>query len=329
MSLYDVGWGINEKLQADIRYEPNACKGYVFDISLGCPHHCRYCLFSQVELRAYKLMQPEYKGDVLPLKLNSFLKRDSFPPAVYMCYSSDPLGNAELRSNTIRALQHLFQHDVNVLFITKGLIDDEFLMLVSERPDLMNIQIDIASSSQERNRIFEPCAPSYEERLENLKKLMQVDGIASLGIRMDPLLPDVDDDEENLRQIFHNMSAIGVTDYIAGYVLLTPNMKKSWAREGLPSKVSRALSEITPTISGQKLYSLPFDEKVRRLTAIEKLGSQYGMNMSVCGCKDHRLKDTEFEWICHPYNREKREQFVKQTGNDDFVVEFDHLGRAT
>lgn len=46
-----INWGISKDLQADIRYEPNACKGFVMDLSLGCPHHCTYCLFSPLELR--------------------------------------------------------------------------------------------------------------------------------------------------------------------------------------------------------------------------------------------------------------------------------------
>lgn len=31
-----INWGISKDLQADIRYEPNACKGFVMDLSLGC-----------------------------------------------------------------------------------------------------------------------------------------------------------------------------------------------------------------------------------------------------------------------------------------------------
>ena len=81
-----INWGISKDLQADIRYEPNACKGFVMDLSLGCPHHCTYCLFSPLELRVYKLQNPGYKGNVLPLKLDNFLKRKEFPPSVYLCY---------------------------------------------------------------------------------------------------------------------------------------------------------------------------------------------------------------------------------------------------
>lgn len=117
-----VNWGISKDLQADIRYEPNACKGYVMDLSLGCPHHCIYCLFSPLELRVYKLQNPNYKGDVLPLKLDKFLKRTKFPPSVYLCYSSDPLGNDEIKNSTKIVLKKLFEHNVNVLFISKRYI---------------------------------------------------------------------------------------------------------------------------------------------------------------------------------------------------------------
>lgn len=111
-----ITWGITKDLQTDIRYEPNACRGFVMDLSLGCPHRCSYCLFSPLELRVYKLQNPDYKGGTLTLKLDKFLKRQEFPPSVYLCYSSDPLGNEEIKESAKIVLKKLFKHEYSGRF---------------------------------------------------------------------------------------------------------------------------------------------------------------------------------------------------------------------
>lgn len=319
-----INWGISKDLQADIRYEPNACRGYVMDLALGCPHHCSYCLFSPLELKVYKLQNPNYKGDVLTLKLDKFLARTEFPPSVYLCYSSDPLGNAEIIESTKVVLKKLFEHNVNVLFISKGIFDDSIIEIIKTRPDLMNIQIDVSSCSEKRNKIIEPGAPSYEERLMNIKKLSSIENLASLVVRMDPLLPDVDDTEENITKVLSDLKGLGVSEVVAGYIILTKQLKKAWEHNEITKKAIDALTEKTPTISQQELYSIPFDLKMERLNHIRDICNSFGIKMSVCGCKDERFKNTNLEWICHPFNRKRREELNK-TADPTMLMETEHL----
>lgn len=320
-----LNWGITKDLQADIRYEPNACKGYVMDISLGCPHHCTYCLFSQLELNVYKLQNPSYKGDVLPLKLDKFMKRTSFPPAVYMCYSSDPLGSDELKVSTKKVLKKLFEHNVSILFISKGIFDDDIIDIIKTRPDLMNIQVDISSCDDKRNEFFEPGAPSYAERIKNLERLSKIEGLDSLVVRMDPLLPNIDDTPDNIMNVLKDIKKYGVNEITTGYIVLTPGMLKSWNKHELANKVVEAMTEKTPTISSQVLYSIPLEDKLERFKKIQRICENMGIKMSVCGCKDVRYKQTDLEWICHPYNRGRREALRENASEQDLIVELDHL----
>ena len=48
---------------------------------------------------------------------------------------------------------------------------------------------------------------------------------------------------------------------------------------------------------------VPIELPGRGLRFKEKLCEQYGISLSVCGCKDERFKETDIEWICHPFNR--------------------------
>ena len=319
-----ANWGITKDLQADIRYEPNACKGFVMDLSLGCPHHCKYCLFSSLELKAYKLQVPEYKGDVINLRLDKFLKRTVFPTSIYLSYSSDPLGDAVSKESTKVVLKKLFEHNVNVLFITKGLFDNSLLEVIKLRPDLMNIQIDMASCDKERNRVMESGAPTYEQRLENLSKLSNIEGLPPIVVRMDPLLPDIDDTETNINHIFKDIVKFGIKEVVVGYVILPKSFVNAWAKSDFTKGMAGLLTEETPTISGQKLYSIPFDVKLERIDKIQKIGAKYGIRVSVCGCKDERFKKCNLEWICHPFNRRRRQELNK-LAHESMKMEFDHL----
>ena len=320
-----IYWGISQDLQADIRYEPNACKGYVMDISLGCPHRCIYCIFSPLELRIYKLKNPSYKGDVLPLKLDKILERKDFPPAVYLCYSSDPLGNEELRESTKKILRKLISENVTVFFISKGIFTQDIINIISSKPDLFSVQVGITSADAKRNKAIEPGAPSYEERLENFKMLRKIPGLASLTARMDPLLPGIDDSHENIQRVIGDLKGLGVSEVVFGYMILTENMRRAWKkREGL-SECANLLTEKTPTISEQELYSVSLEYKLKKFTEFHEICHNNGVKMACCACKDERLKETDFEWICHPFNRKRREELFCDVKDNSYRLEVDHI----
>ncbi|MBN2532029.1 MAG: hypothetical protein JXB88_04010 [Spirochaetales bacterium] len=316
-------WGISQDLQAHIRYEPNACKGYVLDLSLGCSHHCLYCLFSPLEMKVYKLHNPQYKGDTIPLKLDKFLMQKEFPPVIYMSYSSDPLGNETLIRSTVKALHKLLDNDVNVFFISKGIFNDEVLEEMKRKPHLMHIQIGLINADDERNRIIEPGAPSYNRRLENLQKLSAIEGLGNLAVRIDPLLPLIDDHDENIIRILNDVSSLGVKEAVFGYVILTKGMIERWKGIKNMRACAESLSEKTPTISDQELFSIPYDVKIKKFEHFREICEEYGVKMSCCGCKDERLKNTSFEWICHPFNRKRRKEFINE--DSKFRIEYTHL----
>ena len=314
-----INYGISNDLQADVRYEPNACKGFVIDISLGCPHRCIYCLFSPLEMMIYKLKNPGFSGDTIPLKIDNFLKKKEVPPAVYMSYSSDPLGNKQISNLTVNVLKKLFEHNASVFFVTKGIFRDNVLETIKIRPDLMEIQIGVTNYDSKRNKIIEPGAPSYEKRLENIKHLAGINGLGSLSVRIDPMLPLIDDTPENIQKLIEETSRLGIKEAVIGYILLTRGMKNRMQKIPYLTESMATLEQKTETISGNELFSLPIDEKFEKLYIFEKMCTENGVKMSVCGCKDHQLKNSNLSWICNPYNREKREKLC----NGSFVLDKD------
>jgi DNA repair photolyase len=309
-----IRYGIRKDLQADVRHEPNACDGYVLDLSLGCTHRCNYCIFSPLERKIYRLIDPSYRDQVIPLKLDRFMARKSFPPVVYMCYASDPLAGQAIRRSTQKVLKKLFAHGVRVLFITKGVFTDEILETIAMRPDLMEIQVGIASCDTRRNRLVEPGVPRYEARLANFENLAAIDGLGSLVVRMDPLFPGIDDTPQNIDRVLADVSALGVKEAVFGYVTLTANLREQLRRIPELAASMAALSEKTPTISNRPLYSFPFDEKAKQLYLIQKLCAGRNITMAVCGCKDERLKSLSIPWVCHPFKRKEARDRSLQVG---------------
>jgi len=309
-----IRFGIRKDLQADVRHEPNACDGYVLDLSLGCAHQCNYCIFSPLEKMVYRLFDPGYRDQVIPLKLDRFMAREHFPPAVYLCYASDPLAGPAMVRSTRTVLPKLFAHGVRVLFITKGVFTDEVLEVIAQRPDLMEIQVGITSCDPRRNRLIEPGVPAYEARLANFDKLAAIGGLGSLVVRIDPLFPDMDDAPENIDRILVDVAARGVNEAVFGYVTLTANLREKLRQIPELAPSMAALDEKTPTISNRPLFSFPFDKKVERLHAVQRICAGRGIHMAVCGCKDERLKALDIPWVCHPFKRKEARQQGIWTG---------------
>ena len=303
-----INFGIRKDMQADVRHEPNACNGYVMDLSLGCAHGCIYCIFSPLEKKVYKLFHPDYNNRVIVLKLDRFLERKEFPPVVYLSYASDPLAGIDIIRSTKTVLKVLFSHDVSVFFLTKGIFTDDLIDVIRIRPDLMGIQVGITSPLADRNKIIEPGAPTYEERLNNFKKLAGIQGLGSLAVRIDPMFPEIDDRMENIERIIEDARGLGVKEAVFGYLILTEAMKENLKKSEYLKASMDALSEKTPTISTRSLFSLPLAQKIEKFNLFERLCHQKNMSMSVCGCKDERLKSLPLQWVCHPFNRKRRDE---------------------
>lgn len=49
---------------------------------------------------------------------------------------------------------------------------------------------------------------------------------------------------------------------------------------------------------------------------------EMGIKLAVCGCKDERLKETDIEWICHPFNRKRREELNENVSAKIILLSF-------
>src|SRR5207302_639668 len=100
-------------------------------------------------------------------------------------------------ANTHRLLSNLLPRGTIVGIVTKGIIPDSTLsLLAAYRHQIEGIAVGVTNLDDERNSRIEPGCPPAALRLGNIDRLTAC-GIA-VGLRLDPLIPEVDDAHEAL-----------------------------------------------------------------------------------------------------------------------------------
>ncbi len=266
------------------------------NLTQGCAHQCVYCY-----ARAY----PTYCGDQtvrlyanLPEKLADELSRKRrWPRWVYFCSSSDCFGPyAELQRVTYRAMKTLLEREIGVSFLTKGYIRRPFLKLFAEHADLVRGQVGMVSTDDEVVAMLEPGAATPRRRLENLRRLREV-GV-EVGARIDPMFPGVTDTTPQLRMLLQALQRCGVTQVSASYLFLREPIRRQLMSElAPPSLRNRVLAayrdgkriQHKATPEGQGVIALPAPRRREGYTRLRDLAGRYGIEVSICTCKNSDL----------------------------------------
>lgn len=176
---------------------------YSFSPYTGCGHRCTYCYITSYVPRAF---QPRVKNISLPRFERELERLDRSKP-VSMANSSDPYTPEEAQNLQMRKMLPL-------------LINNGFKLLIVTKSDLVMRDIDILSKGRvcvsmtvttlnERvAKKLEPFAPHPVKRLRALEALSRA-GIPTM-IRLDPLIPGVNDDACSISILLKAASEAGV-----------------------------------------------------------------------------------------------------------------------
>ena len=285
-------------MQAEIQYQDGACHSYSLDLTIGCSHSCIYCYFSAFQMAAYRQAHRDQKGEVVVLQTSELLAASKYPAQIYLSNSTDPF-SPQASGATHEVLSYLLPKGVQFFILTKGIIPDQTIGLLDQYGSQVSVQVGITNLSTERNRLIEPGVPSASRRLGLLSKLNETN-IAVVAARMDPLFPLIDDEDHELDALTSAIAQTGTKNVVASYVLLTATMIRHLAQVPSASPAMAKLTEKTPTISSNDLYSVPLAYKIERLTHIRRLCINQDIKCNTCACKDRRLALTELPFICHP-----------------------------
>jgi DNA repair photolyase len=176
---------------------------YNMNIYKGCSHGCIYCDSRSLCYKIENFEQIRPKQDALNIIRNDLLKKRK-RGVVATGSMSDPYNPLEKELKLTRnALELLNAYRFGAAIATKSLLivrDISILKDIQAHSPVI-VKITITTYDDNLSKIIEPNAPLSNERFSAVKKLTN-NGVYT-GILMMPLLPYIEDTEENIINIVH------------------------------------------------------------------------------------------------------------------------------
>jgi DNA repair photolyase len=192
--------------------------------------------------------------------------------------STDPYQPLEREYEiTRRCLEVLAEHDFPLLIVTKSDLVARDIDIFKKTPTVVSMTI--TTNRDDISAIIEPNAPKPNARFSALKKVSE--GGIPTTVRIDPIIPTINFDRQDLESIILRASKIGVKQITASTMKLV---------KGLLTTIRR----VNPALSWRlaKIYSdgewiggykyLNRDLRLRILENLKNLTYKYGLEFAVC-----------------------------------------------
>ncbi|HIP65676.1 MAG TPA: radical SAM protein [Pyrodictium sp.] len=247
----------------------------------GCSHFCLYCYAtayigrkpSTPKQRALERLKYDIEHIIDPnYHIDLSTSSDPYPPE-----------EAELRL-TRKILELLIAHGLKVLIVTKS-------SLVARDVDILSrgnaaVTITITTLDKSLAKLIEPGAPPPEERVKAIEKL--VANNVPVGVRLDPILPYLNDDRESIRNVLEAIASAGARFVVTSTYKARPdNLRRLVSMfPELEEKYYRLYK-----VEGKWQYGywyLRTDLRRKMLELVRQEASRLGLQFAVCreGFKD-------------------------------------------
>jgi DNA repair photolyase len=241
----------------------------------GCSHKCLYCYITSYIPKGF---EARVKKDFL-LKLKRDIKYADTSFFVSIANSSDPYQPLEEKMNLTReALKLFLRNGFKVLIITKS-------SLVSRDIDILklggtSVSLTITSLNEDLLRILEPYASPPKERINTLKTLSSNNIYCSA--RIDPLIPGLNDNFEELKDLVKELANAGVKHIIASTYKAKPDnfLRLINGFPYLKNKLKKLYFKYGELIKGVRY--LPKAIRFNLLSNLKNIVENYGLTFSVC-----------------------------------------------
>jgi DNA repair photolyase len=152
--------------------------------------------------------------------------RQPLPTLVQIGAMLDPFHDIdELRHETVITVKLLAERRIISWLVTRGEIDGRVAEQLQNYRDWIRIVLAIASQNKDIQKVLEPCAASFEQRLDSFRRLNEK-GIRS-EIILEPMVPNLTDTHEQLEELLDHLANAGVTQITASYLVLRPEAKSA------------------------------------------------------------------------------------------------------
>lgn len=269
------------------------CLGAIptINITEGCAHACSYCYTQGYSgyPGANRVVLFDNTAELVRAELARKRRR---PRRAYFSPSSDPFQPVpEVQDVTFDTMSALLDRGVEAAFLTKGAVGDRFLALYANRPDRVFAQVGITTLAEGLMRALEPRAASAAERLRTIEGLTRA-GVVTRA-RLDPLVPDLTDTEENLRPLLSALSQRGVRSVAASYLFLRQAfLRRVTERLRALAGWSHATENwpwcrFADGVGGGRMIGS--ESRCQRFGRLRDLAAEHNIEVHLCACKNPDL----------------------------------------
>ncbi len=199
-----------------IKDDPYFGVGYNINLYRGCQHQCIYCDSRSTCYQVGDFKEIAYKQNAIDL-LTIALRRKKVKSTIGFGSMNDPYMPVEKDKQFSRkALQVIAKYRFPVHIITKSdLIVRDIDLLQQISKIYAAVSFTITTADDNLAKIIEPHAPLPSQRFAAIKAMVK-NGIYC-GITLMPLLPFINDNEENIEQIVNKGHQVGVNYILPGF----------------------------------------------------------------------------------------------------------------
>jgi DNA repair photolyase len=270
-----------------------ACLAHVptVNFTAGCAHQCRYCY-----ARGYLTHPGEgkvrfYTNTLAKLREELRRKRKK-PTTVYFSPSSDPFQPVpEVLNMAYDVFKLLFESEIGVAFVTKGLIPERHRKLLAAHAPLVQGRIGLITLDPAVAAAFEPGTATPEARLAQAAHLIGA-GIP-VEARLDPILPGVTDGEECLEPLCAALAGNGVRKIAASVLFLRPavvgSLRGHVKDQAMLKRILDRFANAEPLAihaGNSRVRALPTAARLAMIERLNSIARRHGLEVLVCACKN-------------------------------------------
>lgn len=270
---------------------------YNMNLYRGCNHGCIYCDSRSLKYRVENFDEVRIKKDCIDI-LESELSKKRRKGVVGIGAMSDSYNPYEKKYNiTKQALELLHKYNFGISLETKSdliLRDIDILNKINKNSDCI-IKFTITTSNDDIARKIEPFASSSSQRFKAVEKLSR-EGIFS-GVLMTPILPFINDNEENIIGIVEKSKNAGAKFIYGMFGVTLRDIQKNYYFEKINIEFPNAIEKYNKYYNGGYAF---YSRDYKRLNYIfknecEKHGLLYRMEDIIKAYK--KSNDEDFEQL--------------------------------
>jgi len=270
-----------------------ACQGEIrtLDVTRGCGGQCVFC-----HARAYAGAPAPGElllHDDLPAQLKSTItsprRRSPLPRWVLLNSQSDCfLGGPEVVEVARKSIEVLVTHRIGISVSTRGMIPDDVIEMLGKHARHTRVFVPVPTMDDAYTRAWEPGAALPQQRMLLVRRLMEA-GLHP-RIRLDPVIPFVNDTTAMLRATFSAVVGMGLTSVTVSFMHLRPGVAEQVQAEGPPEQTGLMLGSFTAPDQGGRYRRLSLKRVRSSFKKVKTLASEYDVAVSACSCQTPGLE---------------------------------------